>query len=96
MPPGEKEPSPTIPLKSFNYLKSGKSVVYIGERGATTDLLGKFAGTFHLPRASGEVVAKWTSEKMGELRVQWSRIGVDEYSINELMVKLVSEISSVV
>jgi glycosyltransferase involved in cell wall biosynthesis len=96
MPPGEKEPSPTIPLKSFSYLKSGKSVVYIGERGATTDLLGKFAGTFHLPRASGEVVAKWTSEKMGELRVQWSRIGVDEYSINELMVKLVSEISSVV
>ena len=51
MPPGENEPSGTVPLKAYGYLRSGTPIVYVGEAGATTDLLRKFTGTFALPRA---------------------------------------------
>lgn len=92
MPPGEMEPSPTIPLKTFNYLKSYKTIVYIGECGATTQLLGKFEGTFSLPRSQPAAVAEWFVGRLDMLKQEWTRDGVDCFAIDRLMDQLAMEI----
>ncbi len=50
MPPGEREPSGTVPLKTYQYLASDKPIFYFGEKGATTSLLSEFRGTFCFQR----------------------------------------------
>ena len=59
MPPGEKSPSGTIPLKVFTYLRTGKTIIYYGEIGDLTDLLSDFAGTHCFPREKVGELAEW-------------------------------------
>lgn len=46
MPKGEKEPSPTIPLKTYEYLSSGKTLVYFGPIGDCYNLLNSQPNTY--------------------------------------------------
>ncbi len=46
MPKGENEPSPTIPLKVYEYLASDKPVVYFGPKGDCWDLILSFSNTY--------------------------------------------------
>lgn len=84
MPPGEGEPSPTVPLKTYGYLRLGKSIVYLGERGATTDLLSRFAGTWSLGRESWPALPEWISTNQDRLRSVWSRPDSDQFEIQRL------------
>lgn len=45
MPNGEHSPSPTIPLKVYEYLSSNKPIIYFGPKGDCWDLLAKYKGT---------------------------------------------------
>jgi hypothetical protein len=84
MPPGEREPSPTVPLKTYSYLRTGLPIVYCGERGATSDLLGEFEGTFSLPRCSGAELARFLAEHRDHWGKRYSRAGVAKYSFESL------------
>lgn len=46
MPKGEKEPSPTVPLKVYEYLASDKTVVYFGPKGDCWDLISSYSNTY--------------------------------------------------
>ena len=54
MPKGEKEPSPTIPLKAYEYLSSNKVILYFGPKGDCYDLLLSYSNSycFSLEKAS--------------------------------------------
>lgn len=53
MPPGEREPSGTVPLKAYQYLASNNPIFYFGEKGATSSLLSNFSATYCFER--GEI-----------------------------------------
>lgn len=92
MPPGEGEPSVTIPLKTFSYLRAGKPIMYFGPCGATTDLLRQFSGH------------KWISAKQPEGfledlvsmcgTVQPASVPPTLYSMKELAAKALEFMSS--
>jgi hypothetical protein len=83
MPPGEKSPSATVPLKAYSYLRSGRSIVYLGEAGSTTVLLEKFAGTYCLGRQGWAGLASWLVLNMKKLKVYHHRPGIEEFHIRE-------------
>jgi len=80
MPPGEREPSPTVPLKAYSYLRTGLPIVYSGERGATTELLAQFPGTFSLPRCSGAELARFLTAQRNAWGKRYPREGISRYS----------------
>lgn len=96
MPPGEREPSPTVPLKTYGYLRLGKSVVYVGESGATTSLIGAFPGTWHFPRDQWPHLAEWMACNEQELRRAWNRPGTENYRMSALADKVVDRIEALV
>ncbi|WP_034170769.1 hypothetical protein [Acinetobacter sp. YZS-X1-1] len=46
MPKGEKEPSPTVPLKVYEYLASDKPVIYFGPKGDCWNLILNYSNTY--------------------------------------------------
>ena len=88
MPPGEKEPSPTVPLKAYSYLRTGLPVVYCGEAGATTELLGSFAGTFCLPRSTGDQLADFLISHKQFWGRRYPRERIDFYSFEQVSLRL--------
>lgn len=86
MPPGEREPSGTVPLKTYSYLRSGKSIVYFGERGSVTDLLALFQGTFSLSRESVVTFGEWLIKEQANIKgmVYERKAIIDRYSFAEL------------
>ena len=84
MPPGEREPSPTVPLKAYSYLRTGLPLVYCGEAGATTDLLAQFPGTFALPRCGGAELADFLAQHAGDWGRRYPRGGIERYSFEQL------------
>lgn len=84
MPPGEREPSGTVPLKAYSYLRSGKSIVYLGEMGSTVDVLAPFPGTYLLPRAAWADLTTWLAAKRDELRLEHQRPGVEKYRCDNM------------
>lgn len=64
MPPGEEEPSGTVPLKAYSYLASGRRIVYFGEKGSTTELLSRFTGTVCFRRGDIDAFVAWATANM--------------------------------
>jgi len=90
MPPGEKTPSGTVPLKTYNYLRAGGPILYLGERGATTDILKQFPDTYTEPRSMWEHAGDWVQKHEELLLPGRPRIGVDRYSIASLTGQLMT------
>jgi hypothetical protein len=88
MPPGEREPSPTVPLKVYSYLRTGLPIVYCGERGAATELLGYFEGTFCLRRNTGQHLAQFLSEHRAEWGKRHARRGLDFFSYERVSLRV--------
>ena len=88
MPPGEKEPSGTVAMKSYGYLRSGRPIVYLGEQGSTTELLQRFEGTYCLGRAGWEGLAAWLASRRLELSRGYARPGVEEFRFDRLTERL--------
>lgn len=84
MPPGEREPSPTVPLKTYAYLKTGVSIVYCGERGATTELLAQFEGTWSVPRCGGDELAAFLESRRSEWKKRYDRKGIARFGFGEI------------
>ena len=80
MPPGEREPSATVPLKAYSYLRSERPILYIGEKGATTELLDGFAGTSALSRRGWTQVAEWMTKHAALLNRHYERPGLSALS----------------
>ena len=79
MPPGEREPSGTVPLKAYSYLRSGRTIVYVGERGATSDLLAPYAGTYVMARSDWPKLAEWCLRHRNECMAWYERPGLEQY-----------------
>jgi glycosyltransferase involved in cell wall biosynthesis len=88
MPPGEREPSGTVPLKAYGYLRSGRSVVYLGERGSTSELLGRFPGTHCLGRAGWNGLGAWLEARREALARHHDRPGIEDYGFGRLTARL--------
>ncbi|KAB2673811.1 MAG: glycosyltransferase family 4 protein [Verrucomicrobia bacterium] len=88
MPPGEREPSGTVPLKTYGYLRSGRSVVYLGEKGSTSDLLAKFRGTWSLGRSGWETLPDFVARHADEISARHERVAISRYSYRELASRL--------
>ena len=86
--PGEKSPSGTILLKTYGYLRSGSGIVYIGEKGSTTDLLSRFDGTFLLNREEWPFVADWIAGNSSFFQSKYKRTGIEQYSFESLAKRL--------
>jgi len=84
MPPGEREPSGTVPLKAYGYLRSCRTIVYIGESGSTTELLGEFAGTHCMSRSGWEYLPDWLTQNADSVRRAHDRPGVERFAFSEL------------
>jgi len=84
MPPGEREPSGTVPLKAYGYLRSGRAIVYLGERGSTSELLQSFPGTYCLGREGWSSLANWLIRHRDELNHHFIRAGVGAFSFSHL------------
>lgn len=82
MPPGEREPSGTVPLKLYSYLRSGSPILYLGEAGSPTELLNKFPGTFCKDRSFWPCVGPWICNKLFDRH--YERPGIEEYSFEKL------------
>lgn len=97
MPPGEGTPSGTVPLKTYGYLRGGGAIVYLGESGATNELLSKFAGTYCMDRQAWPHLANWLAENESKLSGKFAREGVEEYSLTTLterLLEIVREVAS--
>jgi len=77
-----------VSLKIYSYLRSGLPIVYIGECGAATDLLGRFDGTFVLERHWWPKLADWLDENGPIFLSNYPRPGIEEYSFHSLTGKL--------
>lgn len=88
MPPGEKCPSGTVPLKAYSYLRAGGGVVYLGERGATSDLLAQFDGTWSVERTVWNHLAEWIIAHDAQLGEVFPRTGIEAYSFANLTNRL--------
>ncbi|WP_371748462.1 glycosyltransferase [Geothrix fuzhouensis] len=88
MPPGERVPSPTVPLKTYSYLRTGLPIVYCGEQGATTELLEKFEGTFCLPRCAGAELAEFFIANRNMWTRRYPRKDIARYSFESLGIDL--------
>lgn len=96
MPPGEREPSGTVPLKAYGYLRSGRSVVYLGERGSTSELLGRFAGTHCLGRSGWDGLAAWLEAHRDGLGRRHERAGIGEYGFGQITRRLEQHLLEVI
>ncbi|MDD4891247.1 MAG: hypothetical protein PHU85_15105, partial [Phycisphaerae bacterium] len=87
MPPGEKEPSGTVTLKAYFYLRTGKPILYVGESGSTGDLLSQFPGTYRLARDEWPRVGDWLQSHEAELRLV-DRPGVERYNLGQIAARM--------
>ena len=94
MPPGEESPSGTVPLKTYAYLRSGRAILYLGETGATTELLSRFEGTYCLDRTAWPGLAEWISRNAQSFSSPHSRRGLHEYSFAHLANRLLEIVRS--
>ena len=85
MPPGEREPSGTIPLKAYSYLRSGAFVLYAGERGATTDLLSAFPRTAFFGRPEVDSIPEWCVLNASRLRPPSVPAGIERFEAREMV-----------
>lgn len=67
MPPGEREPSGTIPLKAYSYLASNRPIAYFGETGSTTRLLSSFDKAYIFSRAGINDFGSWLAQNEGDV-----------------------------
>jgi glycosyltransferase involved in cell wall biosynthesis len=89
MPFGEKEPSGTIPLKTFGYLRSGKKILYYGEKGSVTDLMKEFDGVSVFSREQIEDLHIWLIENGRFLyNKNFSRPKIYEYNFESITRKI--------
>lgn len=94
MPPGEREPSPTVPLKTYAYLRTGLPIVYSGERGATTDLLDQFEGTHCLPRCGGGALARFFDKHADSWGKRHHRSDISLYNFESIGHRLEQRLRS--
>ncbi|MGA2031927.1 MAG: glycosyltransferase [Thermoguttaceae bacterium] len=90
MPPGEREPSGTVPLKLYSYLRAGKPIVYYGETGSANDVLMKYSGTFVKHRNEWSRFPFWLQAQ--HLEETYDRTGVERYSFGNLTKELMMNI----
>lgn len=90
MPPGEREPSGTVPLKTYSYLISNRPIVYYGEKGSTTELLSKFDGVVSIERDNIMGLVDWLMTQGLQLaKKPISRYPeVEQYSFENLTKRL--------
>lgn len=88
MPPGESEPSPTVPLKTYQYLASGAYVVYIGEFGETSSLLGRFPGTACFRRGEAVQALALIAKLLEGSLARYDRPGLAEYQFSALAKRM--------
>lgn len=93
MPQGEREPSPTIPLKTFQYLNSPARIVYVGERGEVWSLLEQFEGTTCFSRASYSEAIECVVDRLDAADPGIVR-DVREFHFKELSAKLLDVIQN--
>ena len=98
MPPGEREPSGTVPLKTYSYLRAYKAIAYFGETGSTTDLLSLFDGTCVYKREDINRFMNWLLVNGSEVRKSYgSRMAIlENYNFEELSARLVELVSDIV
>ncbi|MGO4808534.1 glycosyltransferase [Cupriavidus sp. 2MCAB6] len=98
MPPGEREPSGTVPLKAYSYLGSDRPIIYFGETGSTTELLKEFSGTFSFQRDFIDRIGFWLLENQErEFPMAVSRYpDVERYEFRVLSSSMKSIFESVV
>lgn len=84
MPPGEQEPSGTVPLKAYQYLASERPIVFFGERGSTTDLLSQFPGTFSFEREKIETIVDWFDANEKDFNRCYPRVEGFQYDFSLL------------
>lgn len=94
MPPGEKAPSGTVPLKIYSYLRSGKPIIYFGEKGSTTDIISKYQGTYIKERTEWPCLAEWLREV--DLPALCNRKGIDKYSFKNIATEVENHINKIV
>ena len=85
MPPGEREPSGTVPLKAYSYLRSGAFVVYAGEKGATSDLLNAFPRTACFDREALETIPEWCLENVSTIRQPAIPAGIEAFEAAQMV-----------
>ena len=90
MPPGEQEPSGTVPLKTYQYLRSGSAIVYLGERGSTTELIEQFDGTFSWPRQRWPKLIELLENHPEQMTRKYQRPHISQYSFKMLTEKMLS------
>lgn len=97
MPPGEREPSGTVPLKTYQYLRTLRSIAYFGEHGSTTDLLAQFEGTHVYSREGIEDFVRDLSCQIYPSRVEYeSRLTtVEKYNFQNITIRLLAAIDQV-
>jgi len=90
MPPGEQEPSGTVPLKAYQYLRSGSAIVYLGERGSTTELIEQFDGTFSWPRQQWPKLIELFENHPEQMARKYQRPNIGRYSFKTLAENMLS------
>ncbi len=93
-PPGGPPPSSDVPLKTYSYLRSGSPVLYLGEAGAASDLLGQFDGVFMVARDQRTRLVNWLSQHEAELRrrPRFTRPGIEEYDFSAISRRLMDAV----
>lgn len=94
MPPGEQEPSGTVPLKTYQYLASERPILYIGEQGSTTDLLSEFPGTYSFNRKKISSIFEWLDSNKENLKPSCPRVNKFLYDFSLLTNHLIRLIRS--
>lgn len=98
MPPGEREPSGTVPLKAYQYFRTCKAIAYFGELGATSDVLSSFEGTYVYKRDDINQFMDWLIVNGSEVKKSYeSRKGVlQQYNFEEISATLVRLVGDIV
>ncbi|MBM3300830.1 MAG: glycosyltransferase [Deltaproteobacteria bacterium] len=76
--PGKEVGAPTVSLKTYGYLRSGRSIVYIGPDAGTWQLLSQFRGTYKYEYGAWDDIAiklielcrkreDWTQDRLDKI-----------------------------